>query len=150
MMGTAWRKPRRRGFAALRSSILVPSTSVKKLSWGGLAHSVVLMLSNGVTASNDSVTPAPKPAITVRGPEMLPSASCNIDLYWSNATNRTPAFRELPIIRVVQPAYHAGPNFGHGSLSAPDNRWLSCVRVLATVFLSISPHPQFPQSAGRS
>lgn len=102
-----------------------------------LAYNVVLILSNGVTASNDSVTPAPKPAMTVRGPEMWPFSSCSMDLNWSNATKRTPAFRELPIISVVQPAYHAGPNFGHGSLSAPDSRWLSCVRVLATIFLSI-------------
>jgi hypothetical protein len=36
---------------------------------------VVLIDSNGVTASRDSVTPAPKPAITVRGPEIFPSAS---------------------------------------------------------------------------
>lgn len=38
-------------------------------------YKVVLMLSNGVTASNDSVNPAPKPAITVRGPEIFPLAS---------------------------------------------------------------------------
>lgn len=38
-----------------------------------MTHSVVLMLSVGVTASNDSVTPAPNPAMTVRGPEILPS-----------------------------------------------------------------------------
>ena len=44
-------------------------------------YNVVLMLSNGVTASNDSVTPAPKPAITVRGPDILPFASCNRALY---------------------------------------------------------------------
>lgn len=50
-------------------------------------YNVVLILSKGVTASNDSVTPAPNPAITVLGPEIFPSASCNMDLYWSNATN---------------------------------------------------------------
>jgi hypothetical protein len=35
------------------------------------------MLSNGVTASKDSVAPAPNPAITVAGPETFPSASAN-------------------------------------------------------------------------
>lgn len=55
---------------------------------GGMgSYNVVLILSVGVTASSDSVTPAPKPARTVRGPESLPSASINIVLYWSNATN---------------------------------------------------------------
>lgn len=44
-------------------------------------YSVVLILSNGVTASNDSVTPAPKPAMTVRGPDILPSASDSKALY---------------------------------------------------------------------
>lgn len=33
------------------------------------------MLSNGVTASNDSVNPAPKPAITVLGPDIFPFSS---------------------------------------------------------------------------
>lgn len=50
-------------------------------------YNVVLILSNGVTASNDSVTPAPNPAMTVLGPEIFPSASCSMDLYWSKATN---------------------------------------------------------------
>lgn len=50
------------------------------------SYSVVLMLSVGVTASNDSVTPAPKPAKTVRGPVSLPSASASMRLYWSKAT----------------------------------------------------------------
>ncbi len=49
-------------------------------------HSVVLMLSVGVTASRDSVTPAPKPATTVRGPESFPSESARSFLYWSNET----------------------------------------------------------------
>lgn len=48
---------------------------------------VVFILSVGVTASSDSVTPAPKPAITVPGPDMFPSASCSRFLYVSNATN---------------------------------------------------------------
>ena len=34
MMGTAWRKPRRRGFAALRSSILVVSAGSKRVKGG--------------------------------------------------------------------------------------------------------------------
>lgn len=67
------------------------------------AYSVVLILSNGVTASKDSVTPAPKPAITVRGPEILPSASASNALYWSNATNpagSSSACSHIPIVAV--------------------------------------------------
>ena len=48
--------------------------------------SVVLILSNGVTANKDSVIPAPKPAITVLGPDSLPDSSCSIVLYVSKAT----------------------------------------------------------------
>jgi hypothetical protein len=55
------------------------------------AHRVVLMLSVGVTARRDSVTPAPKPARTVLGPVILPSASARSLLYWSKATNPNPA-----------------------------------------------------------
>ena len=47
----------------------------------------VLILSNGVTAKRDSVTPAPNPATTVRGPVIFPSASFNKSLYLSKATN---------------------------------------------------------------
>jgi hypothetical protein len=107
------------------------------------------MLSNGVTASNDSVAPAPKPAITVAGPDTLPSASASMFLYASNATNPVrlvsvqllhdpsrdalmPAFSELPMIRVVQPAYHCLPNGGHGSFFPSANLRLSCDRVFAT------------------
>lgn len=50
-------------------------------------NNVVLILSNGVTASKDSVMPAPNPAITVLGPDILPASSCNKVLYVSNATN---------------------------------------------------------------
>ena len=50
------------------------------------AHNVVFMLSNGVTANKDSVMPAPKPAITVLGPDILPSSSCSNVLYVSKAT----------------------------------------------------------------
>lgn len=53
----------------------------------GRLYSCVLMLSNGVTANSDSVAPAPKPAITFAGPEILPSESANSALYVSNATN---------------------------------------------------------------
>ena len=45
-----------------------------------------------------------------------------------------PAFRELPMMRVVQPAYQAAPKGGQGTLEAPgveERRWLSWVRVLA-------------------
>lgn len=43
-------------------------------------YNCVFMLSNGVTASRDSVMPAPKPATTVLGPEILPSESSRRDL----------------------------------------------------------------------
>lgn len=85
----------------------------------------VLMLSNGVTASNDSVIPAPNPAITVLGPEMLPASSCKKDLYVSNATNRMPAFKEFPTISVVHPAYHALPKGGYPSFCPSGNLRLS-------------------------
>jgi hypothetical protein len=45
------------------------------------------MDSKGVTAMRDSVAPAQKPAMTVAGPETLPSASARRDLYESKATN---------------------------------------------------------------
>jgi hypothetical protein len=76
-----------RGLADFRSSILHKVSHLVNLGDFVCAHKVVLMLSNGVTASNDSVIPAPKPAITVLGPDMLPVSSCNIALYWSKATN---------------------------------------------------------------
>lgn len=113
------------------------------------------MLSVGVTASRDSVTPAPKPASTVRGPLSLPSASASKRLYWSKATNpalssalyhpctsswrqrnvRMPALAEFPIMSVVHPAYHCFPNGGHGSFLPSANRLLSWDLVFATVFL---------------
>jgi hypothetical protein len=43
-----------------------------------------------------------------------------------------PAFSELPMIRVVQPAYHCFPNGGHGSFFPSANLRLSCDRVFAT------------------
>lgn len=49
-------------------------------------HSVVFILSKGVTANKDSVIPAPKPAITVLGPDILPNSSCSNVLYVSKAT----------------------------------------------------------------
>lgn len=54
---------------------------------GLLTYRVVLILSKGVTASSDSVIPAPKPAITVRGPDIRPCSSCSRVLYVSKATN---------------------------------------------------------------
>lgn len=59
---------------------------LERSEYGG-TNNVVLMLSKGVTARRLSVTPAPKPAITVRGPEIFPFESSSIDLYWSKATN---------------------------------------------------------------
>jgi hypothetical protein len=44
-----------------------------------------------------------------------------------------PAFKEFPIINVVQPAYHCLPNGGHGSFFPSGKRLLSCVLVLATI-----------------
>jgi hypothetical protein len=93
------------------------------------------MLSNGVTASNDSVTPAPKPANTVLGPDNFPSSSTSKFLYASNAKNRTPALTEFPTTAVVQPAYHSGPNLGHGAGFVPGlllaRRRFSWLRVFA-------------------
>jgi hypothetical protein len=54
------------------------------------AHNWVLMLSKGVTAKRDSVNPAPNPATTVLGPEILPFSSWRIDLIASKATNPAP------------------------------------------------------------
>ena len=56
---------------------------------GNRTDSCVLILSNGVTASKLSVIPAPKPAITVPGPDIFPSASDRRLLYVSKATNPT-------------------------------------------------------------
>ena len=44
-----------------------------------------------------------------------------------------PALAELPIMRVVHPAYHWRPRGGHGSF-LPSGKWrFNCDRVLATV-----------------
>lgn len=94
-------------------------------------HICVLILSNGVTASALSVTPAPNPAMTFAGPETLPSASASRFLYVSKATKRMPALSELPMMSVVQPAYHCGPNGGQGSFLPSASRRFSCVRVFA-------------------
>jgi hypothetical protein len=45
-----------------------------------------------------------------------------------------PALSELPIMSVVQPAYHCRPNGGHGNLWPSANRRLSWVLVLATMW----------------
>ena len=82
--------------------------------------------------------------MTVAGPETFPSASDNMSLYMSNATNLMPAFNELPIISVVHPAYHCLPNGGHGSFLPSVNLRLSWDRVFATgvdldtVFVDVS------------
>ena len=44
-----------------------------------------------------------------------------------------PAFRELPMINVVHPAYHAFPNGGQGSFAASGNLRFNCVLVFATM-----------------
>jgi len=72
------------------------------------------MDSKGVTAKTDSMTPAPKPASTVRGPEMYPVSSERRFLRRSKVRKRRPALIELPMMSVVQPAYHSGPNLGLG------------------------------------
>lgn len=103
------------------------------------------MLSKGVTASSDSVTPAPKPAATVLGPDSLPSASTRRFLYVSNATNRTPALIELPMMSVVHPAYHSlEGNLGNGSFCESGSLWFSCDLVFANskgyvIEISIAP-----------
>ena len=43
-----------------------------------------------------------------------------------------PAFKEFPIMSVVQPAYHCEPKGGHGSFLPSGRRRFSCVLVLAT------------------
>jgi hypothetical protein len=45
------------------------------------------MLSKGVTARRDSVNPAPNPATTVLGPDILPFSSWRVALIASKATN---------------------------------------------------------------
>lgn len=123
----------------------------------GGPYRVVLMLSVGVTASSDSVTPAPKPARTVRGPDSLPFSSARRLLNWSNATNpstcvrtchhtascriacvRIPALAALPMMSVVHPAYHCVPNGGHGSFWPSASRLLSCDLVFATAMYLVS------------
>ena len=47
----------------------------------------------------------------------------------------TPALTELPMIMVVQPAYHCEPKGGQGSFLPSGNRRLSCERVFATGLL---------------
>ena len=70
-----------RGLADLRSSILQLSDILAcAINRDMETHIEVLMLSKGVTASSDSVIPAPKPAITVLGPDILPASSWSRDL----------------------------------------------------------------------
>lgn len=69
--------------------------------------------------------------MTLAGPETLPSASASMLLYVSKATKRMPALSELPMMSVVQPAYHCVPKGGHGSFWPAASRRFSCVRVLA-------------------
>ena len=102
-------KPRILGSGLFRSSI-----------------SCVLIDSEGVTASNDSVIPAPKPATTVLGPDICPSASDKRCLYESKAKKRTPALAEFPMTAVVQPVYQAlEGNGGRGTFLESGSRKLS-------------------------
>ena len=66
------------GFAVVDSAVRdVSGSGVLFAGSDGVGrYRVVFMLSKGVTASNDSVIPAPNPAMTVLGPEMLPASSC--------------------------------------------------------------------------
>lgn len=66
-----------RGLAIVNSMQVVSGYKAK--CWPE-AYSCVFMLSNGVTANSDSVAPAPKPAITVAGPEIWPSSSASMFL----------------------------------------------------------------------
>jgi hypothetical protein len=59
------------------------------------------------------------------------SVPCEVTRLVSNLL--MPAFSELPMIRVVQPAYHCLPNGGHGSFLPSASLRLSCDRVFATV-----------------
>lgn len=91
-----WIKPRMRGLGDFLSSIMD-----------------VLMDSNGVTANTDSITPAPRPASTVRGPDIRPVCGSERTLLReSKVRKRIPALMELPTMSVVHPAYHSRPNLG--------------------------------------
>lgn len=65
----------------------------------------VLIVSNGVTATTDSRTPAPKPAMTPLVLERLPSSSRSACLMESKPKNRTPALKVLPTKNAGQPVY---------------------------------------------
>ena len=96
IMVVPWMKPRMRGLGDFRSSIMD-----------------VLMDSNGVTANTDSIMPAPRPASTMRGPDIRPvCGSERALLRESKVRKRMPAFRALPTMSVVHPAYHSRPNLG--------------------------------------
>lgn len=116
------RKPRIRALPDLRSSILLnPGKKWKPCQKNAqtepiikhrkakrrLTNSWVLILSKGVTAKSDSVKPAPNPAITVLGPDILPFSSCSNDLNVSNATNPC---EELEVQDQVLDTFHRGTN----------------------------------------
>ncbi len=89
-----------------------------------LTYRVVLMLSKGVTASSDSVIPAPNPAITVRGPDILPCSSCSRVLYVSKATN--PVRRGQSTSRIstdrprrTYPSFQRVPNYQRRASCVP-------------------------------
>lgn len=62
-------------------SVSLVSANVQDTVAEVFSHSCVLILSKGVTANSDSVAPAKKPAMTVAGPDTVPSAAASIDLY---------------------------------------------------------------------
>jgi hypothetical protein len=58
------------------------------------------------------------------------SVSAQVVIHFSDAL--MPALSELPMIKVVHPAYHCLPNGGHGSFFPSGNLRFNCDRVFAT------------------
>ena len=123
------RKPRMRGLPDFRSSILC---TWRKSVFGnasvlaGQTYSVVFILSNGVTANKDSVIPAPKPAITVLGPDILPNSSCSNVLYVSKATKPNNTLVNWPPI--LRSNTHTNSSFER---IPDDQRRTSCIPCLS-------------------
>jgi hypothetical protein len=91
-----------------RFSVVYPARPLKRVNSVKLfTDNWVLMLSVGVTAKRDSVTPAPKPAMTFPGPDTLPFSSARKDLYVSNATN--PVMFDQNIVNPTEQITHVCP-----------------------------------------
>lgn len=120
-----------RGFPDFRSSILDTACQSRILHqvqgqhrrpWMGMADICVLILSNGVTAISDSVKPAPKPARTVRGPEILPFSSWRNVFILSKATN---PLQRLQCKHNATCLNYRGQLRTHGFLPWTNSQWLT-------------------------